>query len=138
MGPILVVSEPSPFWHTLKHTYVVTYIKQSPVLKGHLFLFLSYKKSYELNLFQEVICLIRPCFLCPKCDLLIQVWLYTNLYFILSTQQFSISIPLFTTMSTLKIKLLPHAEIKCYNKRLWLQIKEGHIHLINTPLKVGS
>ena len=32
-------------------THVITSIKQSPVLKGHLFLVLSYNSSYELNLF---------------------------------------------------------------------------------------
>ena len=51
--------------------HVVTSIKQSPVLKGHLFLVLSLKISYELNLFLEVTCLRRP--ICPKGDLLIQV-----------------------------------------------------------------
>ena len=49
---------------------------QSPVLKGHLFLVLSQNVSYKLNLFQEVTCLRRPHFLCPKGDLLIQVLLY--------------------------------------------------------------
>jgi len=50
---------------------VVTSIKQSPVLKGHLFLVPSWEISYELNLFQEVTYLIRP--LCLKGGLLIQV-----------------------------------------------------------------
>jgi hypothetical protein len=39
---------------------------QSPVLKGHLFLVVSYKISYELNLFLEVTCLIRPLFFVLK------------------------------------------------------------------------
>jgi hypothetical protein len=38
--------------------YVVTFIKHSPVLKGHIFLVLSYK----LNLFSGVTCLIRSLF----------------------------------------------------------------------------
>jgi hypothetical protein len=37
--------------YTVKHASVVTSFKQSPVLKGHIFLVLSYKISYELNLF---------------------------------------------------------------------------------------
>ena len=58
---------------TVKLAHAVTYIKQSPVLKGHICLVLSYKVSYELNLFYEVTCFIRPHFLCPKGDLLIQI-----------------------------------------------------------------
>jgi len=37
--------------YTVKPAHVVTSIKQSPALKGHLFLVLSMKISYELNLF---------------------------------------------------------------------------------------
>ena len=37
--------------YTVKFAHAVTSIKQSPVLKGHLFVVLSYKISYELNLF---------------------------------------------------------------------------------------
>jgi len=37
--------------YTVKPAHVVTSIKQSPVLKGHLFLVLSLKILYELNLF---------------------------------------------------------------------------------------
>jgi hypothetical protein len=55
---------------TVKLAHAVTSIKQSPVLKGHICLVLSYKVSYELN---EVTCFIRPHFLCPKGDLLIQI-----------------------------------------------------------------
>jgi hypothetical protein len=51
---------------TVVPAHVVTIIKQSLVLKGHLFLVLSWKISYE----------IRPLSLCPNGDLLIQVWLY--------------------------------------------------------------
>jgi len=36
--------------NTVKLVHVVTSIKQSPVLIGHLFLVLSWKISYELNL----------------------------------------------------------------------------------------
>jgi hypothetical protein len=36
--------------NTVKHAHVVTSIKQSPVLKDHLFLDLSQKILYELNL----------------------------------------------------------------------------------------
>jgi hypothetical protein len=36
---------------TVKPAKAVTSIKQSPVLKGHLFLVLSYKNLYEMNLF---------------------------------------------------------------------------------------
>ena len=36
---------------TVNPAYAVTSIKQSPVLKGHLFLVLSQNISYELNLF---------------------------------------------------------------------------------------
>jgi hypothetical protein len=36
--------------NTLKPAHAVTSIKQSPVLKGHIFLVLSEKISYELNL----------------------------------------------------------------------------------------
>ena len=49
--------------------HAVTSIKQSPVLKGHLILILSQKILFELNIFQKVICLIRPLCLCPKGDL---------------------------------------------------------------------
>jgi hypothetical protein len=38
-------------WNTVKPAHEVTSIMQSPVLKGHLFLVLSWKISYELNLF---------------------------------------------------------------------------------------
>ena len=58
---------------TVKPSNVVTFIKQSPVLKGHLFLVLSEQIVYELNLFEEVTCLIKPPFLGHKGDLLIQV-----------------------------------------------------------------
>ena len=58
-------------------------IKQSPVLKGHIFLVLSQKILYELNLFQEVTCLISPLFLCPTGDLLIHGWLYIGLFIFL-------------------------------------------------------
>ena len=37
--------------YTVKPAHVVTSIKQSPVLKGRLFLVLPQKLSYELNLF---------------------------------------------------------------------------------------
>jgi hypothetical protein len=37
--------------YSVKPPHAVTSIKQSPVLKGHLFLVLSKKISYELNLF---------------------------------------------------------------------------------------
>ena len=40
--------------YTVKPVQAVTSIKQSPVLKGHLFLVLSYNILYELNLFLEV------------------------------------------------------------------------------------
>ena len=36
---------------TVKPSHQITSIKQSPVLKDHLFLVLSQKISYELNLF---------------------------------------------------------------------------------------
>jgi hypothetical protein len=39
------------FQYTVKFTHEVTSIKQSPVLKGHIFLVLSKKISYELSLF---------------------------------------------------------------------------------------
>ena len=39
------------FQYTVKFTHAVTSIKQSPVLKGHIFLVLSKKISYELSLF---------------------------------------------------------------------------------------
>ena len=39
---------------TVKPAHEVISIKQSPVLKGHLFLVQSLEISYELNLFQEV------------------------------------------------------------------------------------
>jgi hypothetical protein len=39
--------------YTVKSAHAVTSIKQSPVLKGHLFLFPSWKISYELNLFKR-------------------------------------------------------------------------------------
>jgi len=57
--------------YTVKPAHAVTSIKQSPVLQCHIFL--SQKVSYELNLFHEVTCLIKPSFLCHKGDLLIQV-----------------------------------------------------------------
>ena len=37
--------------HTVKPVCVITSIKQSPVLKGHIFLILSQKISYEFNLY---------------------------------------------------------------------------------------
>ena len=37
--------------YTVKSAHAVTSIKQSPVLKGRLFVVLSLKISYELNLF---------------------------------------------------------------------------------------
>jgi len=37
--------------YTVKPVYVVTSIKQSPVLKGHPFLVISKKISHKLNLF---------------------------------------------------------------------------------------
>ena len=49
--------------NTVKAAYEVTSIKQSPVLKGHIFLVLSQKISYELDLFYEVTCLKRSFFL---------------------------------------------------------------------------
>ena len=58
---------------TVKLAHEVTSTKQSHVLKSHLFHVLSQKSSYEFNLFEEVTCLKRPLFLCPKGDLLIQV-----------------------------------------------------------------
>jgi hypothetical protein len=84
------------FTCTAKPAHVVTSIKQTLVLKGHPFLVLSLEYfiwieslikrhlclvlsqniSYELNLFYKITCLIRPLFLCPKGDLLMQVWLY--------------------------------------------------------------
>jgi hypothetical protein len=39
------------FIFIVKPAYAVTSIKQSPVLKGHLFIVLSQKIYYELNLF---------------------------------------------------------------------------------------
>jgi hypothetical protein len=60
--------------NTVKLVHAVTSIKQSPVLIGHLFLVLLWKISYKLNLSWEVTRLIRPLFLFPKSDLLIQVW----------------------------------------------------------------
>ena len=52
-------------WTILQRLHI-----NSPLLSSHLyytcrspFLVLSLKISYELNLFQEVTCLIRPCFL---------------------------------------------------------------------------
>ena len=62
--------------YRVKPALDVTSIKKSPVLKGHLFLFLSKTISYELNLISHVTSLTRPIFLCPKGNLLIQVWLY--------------------------------------------------------------
>jgi hypothetical protein len=64
-----------------------TSFKRSPVLKYHFFLVpavtialvLSWKMSYALKLFQDVICLKRPFFLCPNDHLLIQVWLYLEI-----------------------------------------------------------
>jgi len=47
--------------YTVKLAHAVTSIKQSPVLKGHLFM--SYQKiSYELNLSYEATCLIEASF----------------------------------------------------------------------------
>ena len=66
------------FKNVLNTVRPVTSIKQTPVLKGHNFLVLLLKISYELYLFQEVTCLIRPLFLCPKGDLWIQVRLYIS------------------------------------------------------------
>jgi hypothetical protein len=40
----------------------VLFIKQSPVLKGHLFVILSLKVSYELDFFEEVTCIKRTPF----------------------------------------------------------------------------
>jgi hypothetical protein len=37
--------------YTVKHANSITSIKQSPVLKGDIFLVLSYTISYEFNLF---------------------------------------------------------------------------------------
>ena len=37
--------------YTVKPAHAVTYIKQSPSLKGHLFLVPAYINSYEFNLF---------------------------------------------------------------------------------------
>jgi len=37
--------------NTLKPAYAVTPVKQTPVVKGHLFLVLSMKIPYDLNLF---------------------------------------------------------------------------------------
>ena len=64
--------------YTVKTAHKVTFIKQSPVSKGHHFLVLSSKISYELNLFWEITCLKKSIFLCLKGDLLIQVWLYNK------------------------------------------------------------
>jgi hypothetical protein len=51
----------------------VTSIMQSPVLKGHIFIVLSWKISCELNLFKKSPDLSHKSpFLCPKCDLLRQ------------------------------------------------------------------
>jgi hypothetical protein len=61
--------------YTVQPAHAVISIKQSPVLKGRLFLVLSLNKSYDLNLFKEVTCLIRTFFLWSKCDHLMQVWL---------------------------------------------------------------
>jgi len=47
----------------VKPSHVVTSIKQSLVLKGQLFLVLSKQILHELNLFEEVTCLIKPFFL---------------------------------------------------------------------------
>ena len=48
------------------YMYSINLPMLSPVLKRHLLLVLSYKISYELNLFEEVTCLIRPFFFVPK------------------------------------------------------------------------
>ena len=61
--------------NTVKHAHAVTSIKQSPVLKGHPFLALSWK---IWNSFKRSTGLKRPPFLCLKGDLLIEVWLYIN------------------------------------------------------------
>jgi hypothetical protein len=39
------------FLYTVNPAHVVTSTKKSPVLKGHLFLMLLWKISYEMNLF---------------------------------------------------------------------------------------
>jgi len=43
--------ERKPERYTVKPAHAVTSTKQSPVLKGRPFLVLSYKTSYELDLF---------------------------------------------------------------------------------------
>ena len=53
--------------YIIEPTRAVTSIKQTPALKCYLFLLLS-KMTYELNLFLDVTCLIRPVFLCPEDD----------------------------------------------------------------------
>ena len=66
--------------YTVKPAHTVTSIKQSPVLKGHHF---SCPVIYNFILIEP---LLRSClsykttFLCPKCDLLIQVRLHFTIY----------------------------------------------------------
>jgi len=46
-----ITREYYPLMITEKPAHAVAFIKQSPVLKGYIFVVLSYKISYELNLF---------------------------------------------------------------------------------------
>ena len=66
VGGFLRVLRFSPLRNTVKSVHVVTPIKQSPVLRGHLYLVMSYTITYEWNLFSKVTCLIRPHFICPR------------------------------------------------------------------------
>ena len=50
-SPLLSQTYPYGHLYQVKSPHVVTSIKQSPVLKGQLFLLMSKKISYELNLF---------------------------------------------------------------------------------------
>ena len=65
--------------NTVKPVHAVTSIKQSSALKGHLVPVMSYKISYELNLFLEVTCLIRPLSLCPKGLIVLSLMRHTSL-----------------------------------------------------------
>ena len=65
------------YLYTVKPANAVTSIKQSPVLKGHFFLVQSLRNSYKFNLLRDRLS-YKAIFICPKGDLLIQVWRYDN------------------------------------------------------------
>ena len=68
------------FIHAVNPVHAITYIKQSVVIKVHIFFYSHRKISYELNLFWEVTCHIKQHYLCPKDDLLIRYGcIYKNL-----------------------------------------------------------